>query len=81
MILSGSLDVTCAKLCILIVGLTDCIESAMHICINMLKCLFCQLMLMKKSEVKTCTGNGLLDIWGLVIQSLFMVGVTMSPIN
>ena len=53
----------------------------MHICINMLKCLFCQLMQMKKSEVKTCTGNGLLDIWGLVIQSLFMVGVTLSPIN
>ena len=24
-------------------------------------------MLMKKSEVKTCTGNGLLDILGLVI--------------
>ena len=24
-------------------------------------------MLMKKSEVKTCTGNGLLDIGGLVI--------------
>ena len=31
---------------------------------------------MKKSEVKTCSGNEL-----LVIQSLFMVGVTLSPIN
>ena len=34
-------------------------------------------MLMKKSEVKTCTGNGLLDIWGLVI---VYSGGTLSPI-
>ena len=34
---------------------------------------------MKKSEVKTCTGNGLLDIWGLVI--VYSGGNTLSPIN
>ena len=31
---------------------------------------------MKKSEVKTCTGNGLLDIGGLVI--VYSVGYTVT---
>ena len=31
---------------------------------------------MKKSEVKTCTGNGLLDIWGLVI--VYIGGYTVT---
>ena len=34
---------------------------------------------MKKSEVKPCTGNGLLDIWELVI--VYSGGITLSPIK
>ena len=54
----------------------DCIESAKQICVKILKCLVCKHMLMKKSEVKTCTGNGLLDIGGLVI--VYSVGYTVT---